>query len=290
MKYTLAQWRAGKKKNTMADEQVVLDEFIQFLLQLPPLYQQLKSNFLTQELNEADNMLTSSEGICTWIIIFLSMFNSREDNISQEIVQKLQELLAGYEEIKNRYAEVFQTIQERETEIHFQCQRETNEDRQRGRPKFHVPKEQIEGLRKIGFSWTKIAQLIGISRATLYRRREELEIGYEHGYNDISDSELDGVVQGIVEQSPNCGQVMMRGALLGRGLRIQRRRIRESMLRVDPAGTECRRRLRIKRRVYRVPGPNSLWYVSIGPFHSTSSKDLLKIYPLDTVLTHFFEN
>ena len=54
---------------------------------------------------------------------------------------------------------------------------------------------------------------------------------------------------------------MMRGALIGRGLRIQRSRLRESMLRVDPVRTECRRRLRIKRRVYTVPGPNSLWYV-----------------------------
>ena len=39
----------------------------------------------------------------------------------------------------------------------------------RGRPRFRVTKAQIESLREIGFSWTKIAELIGVSRITLYR-------------------------------------------------------------------------------------------------------------------------
>ena len=247
----------------MADEHLILDELGQFLLQLPSSYQQLCLNLLTQDLAKADSMLTSSERICIWLIIFLAMFNSRADDISQEIVQKLQTLLGSYEEVKNRYSELIQTIQERETDTYFQCQRESrskeSEGRQRGRPRFHVPKEQIEGLGEIGFSWTKIAHLIGLSRATLYRRHDELQIGDQFSYTNITDSELDAVVQSIVEKSPNSGQVMMKGTLLGCGLRIQRRRIRESMLRVDPAGTECRRRLRIQRRLYSVPGPNNLW-------------------------------
>ena len=57
---------------------------------------------------------------------------------------------------------------------------------------------------------------------------------------------------------PNSGEVMIRGALHGRGVTIQRSRLRESIQRVDPTRKQRRQRLQI-RRVYRVPGPNSLW-------------------------------
>ena len=72
----------------------------------------------------------------------------------------------------------------------------------RGRPQFRVTKAQIESLREIGFSWTKIADLIGISRVTLYRRRRELEIGEQHNYSKITDIQLDAVIQSIVQNSP----------------------------------------------------------------------------------------
>ena len=51
---------------------------------------------------------------------------------------------------------------------------------------------------------------------------------------------------------------MILGALCGRGVRIQRSRLRESIQRVDPTRRGRKQRLRI-RRVYWVPGPNSLW-------------------------------
>ena len=41
--------------------------------------------------------------------------------------------------------------------------------------------------------------------------------------------------------------------------RIQRSRLRDSIQRVDPTRKQPRQRLQIIRRVYRVPGPNSLW-------------------------------
>ena len=41
-----------------------------------------------------------------------------------------------------------------------------------------IEKEQIESLRKLGFSWVKIAGLlhVGISESTLHRRRQELSL------------------------------------------------------------------------------------------------------------------
>ena len=237
-----------------------LNEFTRLLSQLPQTYEQLRLNQFTQALDIADNMLSASERTCSLCVIFLFLFECREDEISHEIVEKLQTLVGQYEYFTRRYMDVVRNLQQQETDNRFRCQNEPAYDENlRGRPRFRVTKAQIESLREIGFSWTKIAELVGVSRVTMYRRRRELEIGEQHNYSEITDIQLDAVIQSIVQNSPNSGQVMMRGALLGRGLRIQRRRIRESMLRVDPDGVECRRRLRIKRRVYNVPGPNSLW-------------------------------
>ena len=69
--------------------------------------------------------------------------------------------------------------------------------------------------------------MIGVSRVMLYRRRQELGLSEMHSYSTITYAELDAVVKSIVEQSPNSRQVMMRGALIGRGLRIERSRLRE---------------------------------------------------------------
>ena len=74
-----------------------------------PVHQELQSNLFTQILDVADKMFASAERMCTWIIIFLVIFNSREGDVCQEIVQKLQALLAIYEELQKRYSEVLHT-------------------------------------------------------------------------------------------------------------------------------------------------------------------------------------
>lgn len=45
------------------------------------------------------------------------------------------------------------------------------------------------------------------------------------------------------------------------GLRVQRRRVRASLVRIDPVGRAMRRRRVIYRRHYCVPHPNFLWWV-----------------------------
>lgn len=56
-----------------------------------------------------------------------------------------------------------------------------------GRPTIEVDVCDIEYLRSLRFSWTKIANILGISRSTLYRRLSEEEISddvYCLGSND----------------------------------------------------------------------------------------------------------
>ena len=63
----------------------------------------------------------------------------------------------------------------------------------------------------------------------------------------------------LLQVTPNIGISMLRGALLSRGIVMQRQRIMDSMQRVDPVNRSLWRNCRIQRRRYSVPGPNSLW-------------------------------
>ena len=121
--------------------------------------------------------------------------------------------------------------------------------------------EYIEFLRGLRFSFTEIARLIGISRATLYRRLNEAGVSHCCSYTDISDSDLDSVVERIKITHPNDGECLMSGHLTQRGIIVPRARLRASIHRVDPENTALRRSIAIRRRVYYVEGPNALWHI-----------------------------
>ncbi len=131
-----------------------------------------------------------------------------------------------------------------------------------GRPRVEITQEQIEVLRNnLGFKWTDIARMFGVSSRTLNRRRQEIgmAVGHEHNFSPLTDNELDILVRGILSITPQSGVGLVQGALRSRGLRIQRRRVLESLRRLDPITSALRQSRRIIRRTYRVPGPNSLW-------------------------------
>ena len=54
---------------------------------------------------------------------------------------------------------------------------------------------------------------------------------------------------------------MILGNLRSRNIFVQRQRVRESLVRTDPAGSAMRWFNTITRRVYSVRGPNSLWHI-----------------------------
>ena len=64
---------------------------------------------------------------------------------------------------------------------------------------------------------------------TLHRRVRELRLEEETRYSEIDDQELDVFVRTILALLPNSGEVMIRGALCGRGVRIQKSWLRESI-------------------------------------------------------------
>ena len=130
----------------------------------------------------------------------------------------------------------------------------------RGRPSLVVNIEQVELFRSVGYSWSEVSNLLSVSRTTLWRRFHDLNIPTSK-YSDISDQELDNIVQSIQESHPNVGLVMLQGYVLSQGVTVQRHRLRRSVQRLSPMTGIARWHQAISRRSYNVPGPNSLWHM-----------------------------
>ena len=129
-----------------------------------------------------------------------------------------------------------------------------------GRPHEIVNIEHVQEWRKLNFTWRKIAQLMNISRSTLYRRLNEAAIS-SSDYTPLSSGELDQMIMEIKINHPNDGEVLMQGHLLHQGVKVPRQMLRESIHRVDHDNVVSRRRSVVERRVYSVPHPNYIWHI-----------------------------
>ena len=130
-----------------------------------------------------------------------------------------------------------------------------------GRPRFHIPRNQLATLLETLFTVPQIAGILGVSTRTVQRRMTDYSLSITSLYSDLNDDQLDRVVEGIVSEFPMCGNRQMQGHLLARGIRVQQHRIGEAQRRVDPAGTVMRRLRTIQRREYHVNGPLALWHI-----------------------------
>ena len=120
--------------------------------------------------------------------------------------------------------------------------------------------EQVELLRSADFTWDEISSVVGVSRSTLWRRLHKLGIPLQR-YSDVDDCEVDKLVGQVQMNNPNVGVRMLQGHIRSLGMRVQRQRIRESVLRINPLRAVVRWQQVVPRRSYWVPGPNSLWHM-----------------------------
>ncbi|XP_041917361.1 uncharacterized protein zgc:174680 [Alosa sapidissima] len=132
-----------------------------------------------------------------------------------------------------------------------------------GRPRLSIAADAIEGLLSNALPIGLLANLYGVSRRTMYRRMKENGLSVRGCYSDISDDELDCVVRSIKSRMPHAGYRLVKGELLARGYRLQWRRVRSSVERVDGAGVLARMIQVgfVARRTYSVPAPLSLVHV-----------------------------
>ena len=82
---------------------------------------------------------------------------------------------------------------------------------------------------------------------------------YTSPQSAITDDELDDLVVRLRQHFHRAGVTMLGGMLQHLGYRISRERITQSLVRIDPVHRVFQR-IRIRWRVYSVPGPNSLWH------------------------------
>lgn len=87
------------------------------------------------------------------------------------------------------------------------------------------------------------------------------EYGITSDLSSISDFELDEKILSVVSFFPSCGQKSIDGRLKSNGIRVSRKRLRESLRRVDSMGVQQRLRHALHRRVYSVAAPNDLWHI-----------------------------
>ena len=80
-------------------------------------------------------------------------------------------------------------------------------------------------------------------------------------FSDIDDNQLDEIIRQPSNDHPNFGIRMIKGYLQSKGWRVQRDRVRSSLLRTDPIGLMQRWQQAIKRCSYNVKFPRSLWHI-----------------------------
>ena len=113
----------------------------------------------------------------------------------------------------------------------------------KGRPSTDINLDDVKYLITLGFTKSQIAELLGISRKTLYNKIGSCDSKNFSNYSDMTETQLDDIVRRVKLQHPNNGEVTVAGHLLKMGYRVQRSKPRSSIHRVDPVGTAERRRL-----------------------------------------------
>uniref|UniRef100_A0A8D3CS75 Integrase catalytic domain-containing protein n=1 Tax=Scophthalmus maximus TaxID=52904 RepID=A0A8D3CS75_SCOMX len=131
-----------------------------------------------------------------------------------------------------------------------------------GQPRCLITEEQLQFLLSFNFTVQQIADILGVSRRTVTQRLRQHNITIRGRYSNMTNAELDERVIDLVHGNDELGPDAVRARLFGEGIVVQRRRVRQSLLRTNPAGAALRAMShRLHRRKYRVAGPNSLWHL-----------------------------
>ena len=107
------------------------------------------------------------------------------------------------------------------------------EKKKKGRRKKDFDQEKAQRLLTLGYSYREVGNILGICRRTL-KRSSNNQISSK--YTKISNEELDELVRSIKSEHYQIGEKRLLGILKGKGICIQRQRLRDSVNRVDPFG------------------------------------------------------
>ena len=111
-----------------------------------------------------------------------------------------------------------------------------------GRPSYQLDVERLCLLHDLGNSWIAIGRAYGVDRKTIYNHLLKAGISPERkAYTVITDEALDEVVSEISLQHPFIGSTILMGHLETRQIHLPRKRVQDSLRRVDVMGvlTRC---------------------------------------------------
>ena len=108
-----------------------------------------------------------------------------------------------------------------------------------GRPRFQVSREQLVYLRSLNISWSGVSRLLGVSRYTVYRWRDEFRLSEEPS-NTINDAQLEIRVREMRRDLPTFGEALVIGTLRSSGHCVTRDRVRRAIHATDPINTAMR--------------------------------------------------
>ncbi|XP_047445375.1 uncharacterized protein LOC125010659 [Mugil cephalus] len=129
-----------------------------------------------------------------------------------------------------------------------------------GRPRFNISPDYLLYLIDQGLPVLCIANLMGVSTRTIFRRMKEFGFSVRALYSTCSNTQLDHLVTEIKKDMPHGGCRLVRESLQARGFRVQWKRVRASMHRVDTIGflSHLNQLGCVVRRTHSVPGPKAL--------------------------------
>jgi hypothetical protein len=165
------------------------------------------------------------------------------------------------EEVQNNLLTVTMLLNQVEDEHIRPAVQPTRHHGCRGRPRFEIPREQLEYLVSYDFSFVDIAKALGVSVSTINRRAREYGISVRERQTVITNEELDTVVLGIKAEFPNAGYRRVHSQLMVRNIKVPQLSVREAMHRCDPEGVAMRWLSITPRAQYSVHGPLSLWHI-----------------------------
>lgn len=210
-----------------------------------------------------DDIFGALEGALSSVFQFIDPYGDLDGALSslENIMQKLYRMRSIISEDNENYSAAVRSVKEMITLLRGIEEEKQKVLRRRGRPLVSISEQELTEFLQLQFTQTEIAKMYGCSCRTIRRRIVQFGLVELIRYDDIADRDLDMVVSEFVYSFPSAGQKTIEGHLVAQGRHIQRWRIRESLLRVDPWGVEQRTRCILHRREYSVAGPNSLWHI-----------------------------
>lgn len=127
-----------------------------------------------------------------------------------------------------------------------------------GRPRLDIPDETLRHLDRLGYDQTEMACMLDVNRKTIQRRCKLFGIVL---HPTVSDVDLQAALLEVRQRMPSSGIIMVHTELKRAGVRVSQKRVGLALRILEPEAVAGRWARTIRRRVYRVKGPMSLWHI-----------------------------